>query len=57
VNNSWLLDDQTITVQLGNITARVRQRNLVDFIGVQPDLALTALEDGSGQTLLQTKRN
>ena len=57
MDNSWLLDNQTISVQLGNISARVRQRDLVDFIGVQPDLAFSTLKDGGGKALLQSKRN
>jgi hypothetical protein len=54
VNHSGLLDDQTIPVQLVNIAARVGQGNFVDFVGVQPNLALSALKDGSRQTLLKT---
>jgi hypothetical protein len=41
-------------VQLVNIAARVGQGNFVDFVGVQPNLALSALKDGRRQTLLQT---
>ena len=53
VHNGGLLDNQTISVQLLDISARVGQSNFVDFVGVQPNLALSALEDGSGQALLQ----
>jgi hypothetical protein len=31
--------------------------DLVDLIGVEPDLALAALEDARGQTLLQLQRH
>ena len=50
-----LLDNQTVTVQLGNIPAGVGKGNLVDFIGVEPNLALTTLEHRCGQTLLQSE--
>ena len=55
VDHGGLLDDQTIAVQSSNVTTGVGQGNFVDFVGVQPNLALSALEDGSGEALLQTK--
>lgn len=42
VHHSGLLHNQTITVQARNVTARVGQGNLVNLVGVQPDLALSA---------------
>jgi len=57
VNNSRLLHDKTILLQTGNVAAGVGQRNFIDFVGVQPDLALSALEDGGGETLLKLKRH
>lgn len=57
VHNGRLLNDQTVAVQLGNVASRVGEHNLIDLIGVQPDLALSALEDGSGEALLQFQRN
>ena len=57
VNNGGLLDNQTIAVQLGNVAARVGQGNFIDFIGVKPNLALSALKDGSRQALLESKRD
>jgi hypothetical protein len=57
MNNSWLLDNETISVQLGNISTRIRQGDFVDFIGIQPNLAFTALEYGSREALLQTEGN
>jgi hypothetical protein len=36
---------------------RVGHRDLVDLIGVQPDLVLTALEHGGGEALLKAKRH
>jgi hypothetical protein len=55
VNNSRLLHDKTILLQTGNVAAGVGQRNFIDFVGVQPDLALSALEDGGSETLLKLK--
>lgn len=57
MHNSWLLDNETISVQLGNISTRIRQGDFVDFIGIQPNLAFTALEYGRREALLQTERN
>ena len=53
VNLRRLLDDETITVKLLDVTARVGESNFIDFVGVQPDLALSAFEDGSGEALLE----
>lgn len=57
VNNGRLLDNQTITVQASNVASGVRQRNFVGFIGIQPNLAFSALEDGSGEALLELERD
>lgn len=57
VNNGRLLHDKTILLQTGNITTGVGQWNFVNFIGIQPDLALSAFEDGSGEALLKFKRH
>jgi hypothetical protein len=53
VDNRGLLDDQTVTMKTGDVTARVGKGNLVDFVGVQPNLALSAFQDGSGEALLK----
>ena len=37
-----LLDDETVPVKAGDVPARVRERDLVDLVRVQPDLALSA---------------
>jgi hypothetical protein len=42
---------------LADVLARVGHRDLIDLIWVQPHLALTALEYGCGQPLLQLKRH
>jgi len=57
VNNSRLLHDKTILLQAGNVAAGIGQWNFVNFIGVQPDLALSAFEDGGGEALLKLKRH
>ena len=55
VHNSGLLHDETISLEALNVATAIGQGNFVDFVGVQPNLALSALEDGSGEALLQTK--
>ena len=57
MNNSRLLDNETISVQLRNVSARVSKGDFIDFIRVQPNFALAAFEDGSGKALLQTERD
>ena len=37
-----LLDDETVPVKAGDVPARVGERDLVDLVRVQPDLALSA---------------
>jgi hypothetical protein len=44
VHNNGLLDNKTITVEARNVPARVGQRDLIDLVGVEPDLALSAFE-------------
>ena len=53
MHDRGFLHDQTIAVETGDIAARVGQGNLVDLVGVQPDLALSAFQDGRRQALLQ----
>lgn len=55
VDYGRLLDDQTISLQTGDVTARVGKSNFVDFIRIQPNLALSAFHYGSGKALLKTK--
>lgn len=57
VYNGGLLDDKTITVKTRNVSTRIGKGNFVDFIGVQPNLALTAFQDGGCETLLKLQRN
>lgn len=53
VNSIRLADDETILDELANILARVGVGDLVDLVRVQPHLALTAVQYGSGEALLQ----
>lgn len=55
--NSRLLDNKTVTVKASDVTTRVSESNLVDFVGVQPNLALSAFQDGGGEALLELKRD
>jgi len=41
--NNWLLNDESITMKTGDVTTGIGKRNLVNLIGVKPDLLLTAL--------------
>jgi len=52
VNNGRLLHNKPILLQASNVAAGVGQRNFIDFVGVQPDLALSAFEHGCGEALL-----
>jgi hypothetical protein len=52
VHRHGLLDDQAIGDQLADRLPGVGVADLVDLVGVEPNLALTASEDGSGQALL-----
>jgi len=49
----WLADDQTILDQLADVLPRVGIGDLVDFVGVEPDLVLAAAHHACGQALLQ----
>jgi hypothetical protein len=44
VHNGRLFDDQSIVVQFLNVAATVRKRDFVNFVRVEPNLALAALE-------------
>jgi hypothetical protein len=45
VDGDGLADDVTVLHELADVLARVRHRDLVDLIGIKPDLALTAFQD------------
>jgi hypothetical protein len=53
----WFLDDESIPMQTSNISSGIGERNFVNFIGIQPNFAFAAFQDGSGQALLKFQRN
>jgi hypothetical protein len=53
VHSNGLLDDEAVLDKLADILPRVGVGDLVDLIGVEPDLVFAALHDRSGQPLLQ----
>jgi hypothetical protein len=57
VHHSGLFHDKTITVQLVDVTTRIGKGNFVDFIGVQPNLALAAFQNVGREALLQFQGN
>lgn len=52
VHGDWLADDEAIGNQFANGLAGVGVGDLVDLIGVEPDLALSCTGDGGRQALL-----
>lgn len=55
VHGDGLLDDKAIGDKLADGLAGVGVGDLVDLIGVKPDLALAAADDGGGEPLLRTE--
>lgn len=55
VHRHGLVDDETIAQQLADGLARVGGGDFVDFVRIQPDLALAAADHGRGQALLGAK--
>ena len=55
MDNRGLFDDQTIAMKTVDVAAGVHQGNLVDFIGIQPDLALSAFQYGRSKAFLKTE--
>jgi hypothetical protein len=52
-----LADNKTILYELTNVSTRVGVGDLIDLIGIEPNLSLTTLEDGGSETLLDKKAN
>ena len=48
-----LADDEAVLDKLANVLAAVGHGDFIDLIGVEPHLALTALEHAGGKPLLQ----
>lgn len=55
VHGDWLADDEAIGNELADGLARVGVADLADLVGVEPDLALTAANDGGREALLSTE--
>lgn len=55
VHRDGLVDDQAIADEFSDGLAGVRGGDFVDLIGIKPDLAFTAADNGSGQALLSAK--
>ena len=57
VHGDWLADDKSIGDQLADGLAGVGVRDLRDLVWVEPNLALTASDDGGRKALLGAKVN
>lgn len=57
VHGDWLADDKSISNQLADGLAGVGVGDLGGLVWVEPDLALTASDDGSREALLGAKVN
>jgi hypothetical protein len=55
VHGDGLADDEAIGDELADGLAGVGVGDLADLVGVEPDLALTAANNGGGQALLGAK--
>ena len=55
VHDGGLLDNKTISLQTGDVATGVCQGNFVGLVGIQPNFALSALQDGCREALLKTK--
>lgn len=55
MHGDWLADDEAIGDELADGLAGVCVGDFVDFVWVEPDLALTATDDGGRQALLGAK--
>jgi len=57
VHCDWLADDEAISNELADGLTGVGVGDLGDLIGVEPDLALSASDNGGRKALLGTKVN
>jgi hypothetical protein len=55
VHNGGLFDDEAVPFQAGDVSAGIGEGDFVGLVGIQPDLALSALEDGGREALLETE--
>lgn len=52
MHSNWLSDDQAISDELSDGLAGVGVRDFRDFIGIEPDLSLSAADNAGGEALL-----
>ena len=52
MHGHWLADDEAVADHLSDGLAGVGIRDLVDFIGIEPDLALATANDRRSKALL-----
>jgi hypothetical protein len=55
VNSNRLANDQSIANQFSDCLSGIGVGDLIDFIGIEPDLALAAANDGRSKALLGAK--
>jgi hypothetical protein len=55
VHGNGLANNEAIANELADGLTGVGVRDFVDFVGIEPDLALSATDDGSRQALLSTE--
>ena len=55
MHGDLLANNETIGHELADCLTRVGVGDFVHFIGVEPDLALAAANDGGGEALLRTE--
>src|SRR6202043_66325 len=55
VHDRGLLDDEAVGIELADVLARVGVADLGGLVGVEPDLALAAVEDFRRKLLLGAK--
>ena len=56
VHSHWLLDHKTVLDELADVLPRVGVGNLVDLVGIEPDLVAAALHRRGGEPLLKFER-
>ena len=53
MHGDGLADDESIADEFADRLAGIGVGDFIDFVGVQPDLALAAADYGSGEALLR----
>ena len=57
MDNRGILYNETILMKASDITARICQLDLVDLIGIEPDLSLTTFEHRGRKAFLKLERD